>query len=119
MLQKDGFNFNGVNILPTADDRVFFSVDNVNKTFLVHAAEVSGVQPTVSYRLGSQFRVLVVFLHDAVSLHNDLTHLSLGYILILFINDPQVPRPTRFPYRGNFPLVSDPKSDHTRAGTFG
>ena len=39
-------NFPRIDIVASADDEIFFSVDNVNVTVLIHAGDIAGVEPT-------------------------------------------------------------------------
>ena len=45
-----------INVLTARDNHVFDSVDNVDKTVVVHISVIACMQPTVAQGLGGQFR---------------------------------------------------------------
>ena len=59
-LHDCGFDFRAVDIEATADDHVFFSIDDIEEAELVSIADVAGVVPTEGTNLIRGFRQLVV-----------------------------------------------------------
>ena len=110
------FHFDGIDVFPPADHQVLFSIDKINKAVFVAFAQIPGKQPAVSDRLGRQFGVFIIFLHEAGALDNNLPDLTLGNIFALVVNDTGVPQQTRFSDGTDFGFISDPEVQRSRSG---
>ena len=71
----------------TADDHVFLSVHEVEKSIFINVPQVSGVQPAFDNRLSSQIRLFVIAGHQGGATAHNLPDLSGSGVFALLSND--------------------------------
>ena len=64
MLIKNFLDLPGIDIIPAADDHIFFPVDNVEIALLIHAGDVPGIKPPIAQSLLGLFQPIPIAQHD-------------------------------------------------------
>ena len=68
-----------------AEMHVLDAIDNIDVSFVVHGADVPGVQPAVTQRTGGFFGLVPISIHDARPPNADFSPLTEGHLPIIFI----------------------------------
>src|SRR5688500_165201 len=86
MSGENVFNFIGKNIESGYFDHVFFAVYDLEKSILIHATNVTGLEPTS----GVKHRCIILFpvsVHNLWSTRTDFSRFSLGKLNSVVIKD--------------------------------
>src|SRR5579875_497074 len=81
------FNVTRVDVESTANNQVFFALDDVQVAVFIEAAHIAGMQPAIAQGRLCLFGHVVVALHDIRPARDDLAHLAGGNGLIIVIHD--------------------------------
>src|ERR1035438_910751 len=84
-----------VDVLTTRDDHVGLAVDDVEVSLVVHAAEVTGVEPAVGEGPLVGLGHAPVALHHGRSAVDDLPDLAHRHIVPVLVDDAQIGRASR------------------------
>src|SRR5262245_54040450 len=76
VLEHYGFEFRRRDTEALIFDHLLFAVDDVDKTLVVHPADVASVKPAIAQGAGGLFRRVPVTLHDLRASHNYLAGLA-------------------------------------------
>ena len=118
VLQNGRFQLHGIDVLPAADDEIFFSVHEVNEPLLIHLPQITGMKPSVTDHRFREFRVSVVSLHQSVALDDDLAHLTPGHVFAVLSHDPCVPKEAWLADGAYFSLVFASQMNDPGSGGF-
>ena len=83
-------NFLRVDVLAATDDHVLQSVDDIDKTVLVHPGAVASVHPTVANCRGCCLGLVPVAQHDLSTAHRDLAGSAARQFVTVQIHDPDI-----------------------------
>ncbi len=84
------FDLARIDVLATGDDHVFLSVDNENKSLVIHVAQIARLKPAVAHDLQRQQRVVPVSLHQGRARQHDLADLTGPALPSVGTDDPDV-----------------------------
>src|SRR5262245_33041651 len=80
MLQQYCFEFRGRDTEALVFDHLFFAIDDVNISLVIHPADVAGVEPSVAQGTRGLFRRVPVTFHYLRATHASLADLALRQI---------------------------------------
>src|SRR5688572_17823977 len=79
------FEFAWIDIVSAAKDHVVFTVNDGEIAFVIHHADIAGVEPTISKRLGGCFGAFIVPLHNIRPANNHLASFTRSNLVIVII----------------------------------
>ena len=89
-----GFHFKGGNIFSTAPDGLFFTVDKKEMTVLVHATEITSMNPAVAEQFQRSLGFVVITGgtdEHLVRACDEFAQTAWLALLVVIVNDPDIP----------------------------
>ena len=90
VLVNDLFDFARKDVLASRNNHVLLPVNDVNVAFLIIAAKVPSVHPSVYNRLAGLVRLTPPLLHRRFAPNNEFADFTRGNVLVIFVNNPDM-----------------------------